>query len=326
MKLTVLRRVLRRFSATEKGLLAAIIVAGIALSFLSPYFLTAKNLLTLIRQMSLVGIMAVGEAYCIINGEFDLSVGSTLGLVAMISALLVLAGWSYPLAIIVGLLVGMGVGIINGVLVTKFNLPSFIVTLGTLMVGRGLTLTLTGGWQAGIYGTGVPEWFLYLGNGRVYGVPMQAIFMVIVLLIGNLILSRTKIGYHLYAVGGGARAAHLHGVAVTKIKIFAFVLTGFLAALAGILALSFVQGGYPQLGTLMELDVIAAVVIGGVSIRGGRGSILGVFLGALVMALILNALVLLGVDPYAARIVIGVIIIGAVLVSTLGQRAAWLKA
>ncbi len=326
MKLTVLRRVLRRFSATEKGLLAAIIVAGIALSFLSPYFLTAKNLLTLIRQMSLVGIMAVGEAYCIINGEFDLSVGSTLGLVAMISALLVLAGWSYPLAIIVGLLVGMGVGIINGVLVTKFNLPSFIVTLGTLMVGRGLTLTLTGGWQAGIYGTGVPEWFLYLGNGRVYGVPMQAIFMVIVMLIGNLILSRTKIGYHLYAVGGGARAAHLHGVAVTKIKIFAFVLTGFLAALAGILALSFVQGGYPQLGTLMELDVIAAVVIGGVSIRGGRGSILGVFLGALVMALILNALVLLGVDPYAARIVIGVIIIGAVLVSTLGQRAAWLKA
>jgi len=149
---------------------------------------------------------------------------------------------------------------------------------------------------------------------------MQAVVMVIVLLIGNLILSRTKTGYHLYAVGGSARVAHLHGVAVTKLKIFAFVLTGFLAAVAGVLALSFVGGGYPQLGTLMELDVIAAVVIGGTSIRGGRGTILGVFFGALVIALILNTLVLLGIGAYYQRIVMGGIIISAVAASTIRGR------
>ena len=326
MKLTVLRRVLRRFSATEKGLLVAIVLGGIGLSFASPYFLTPLNLLNVSRQMSLMAIIAVGMCYVVINGDIDLSVGSTLGLVAMVTALLITAGWSYVLAVIVGLLLGMGVGAINGVLVTKGNVPSFIATLSTLMVGRGLALTTTKGWPLPLFGLGPPQWFLYLGNGRVYGVPMQAIFMVIVLLIGNLILSRTKIGYHLYAVGGGARAAHLHGVAVTKIKIFAFVLTGFLAALAGILALSFVQQGEPNLGFLMELDVIAAVIIGGGSILGGKGSILGVFLGALVMALILNGLVLLGIGAYSQRIVVGAVIASAVLVSTIRARPAYLKA
>ncbi len=327
MKLTVLRRVLRRFSGTEKGLLAAIVVGGVVMAFVSPVFLTPLNLLTVSRQMALVAIIAVGECYVIISGEFDLSVGSTLGLVAVVTAALVIAAsWSYPLAIIGGLLVGLVVGIINGVLVTKVNIPSFIVTLGTLMVGKGLMLTITQGWPIVLLGTGVPQWFLYLGGGRLYGVPMQAVVMVIVLLIGNLILSRTKIGYHIYAVGGGARAAHLHGVAVAKLRIFAFVVTGFLAAIAGIITLSFVQSGDPGLGFLMELDIIAAVIIGGTSIRGGRGSILGVFFGALILALILNGLVLLGIGAYFQRIVIGSVIIGAVAVSTIRVRADYLKA
>jgi ribose/xylose/arabinose/galactoside ABC-type transport system permease subunit len=154
---------------------------------------------------------------------------------------------------------------------------------------------------------------------------MQSILMVIIMVIG-FVLSRTKLGYHVYAVGGGARAAHLHGVPVAKIKIFSFVFTGFLAAFAGIIALSFVRGGYPHLGYLMELDIIAAVVIGGVSIQGGRGSIQGVFLGVLVWALISNALVLLGVSPYANRIVMGGTIIGAVAVNTIRVRPAYLRA
>ena len=326
MKLAVMRRVLRRFSGTEKGLFVALVLGSVVMAFASPAFLSAANLLNVSRQMSIVAIIAVGMCYVIINGDIDLSVGSTLGLVAMVTALLILAGWSYILAIIVGLLVGMFIGIINGVLVTKVNIPSFIATLSTLMVGRGIALTMTQGWPLTLYGTVIPQWFLYLGQGRPLGVPMQAIGMVIVLLIGNLILSRTKIGYHLYAVGGGARAAHLHGVAVTKIKIFAFVVTGFLAAVAGIISLSFVQTGEPKLGFLMELDVIAAVIIGGGSILGGKGSILGVFLGALVMALILNGLVLLGVGAYSQRIVVGAVIASAVAVSTIRVRAAWLKA
>ncbi len=320
MKLTVMRRVLRRFSATEKGLVVAIVLGGVVLSFVSPYFLTAGNLLNLTRQMSTVGIIAVGMCYCFISGEFDLSVGSTLGLVAMIAAMLMVSGWGYLLAIIAGLLLGMGVGVVNGVLVTKVRIPSFIVTLGTLLIGRGITMTLSRGWPVPLYGTGLPQWFLYLGQGRPWGIPMQAVVMVIVLLIGNLILSRTKLGYHMYAVGGNAHASHLHGIAVHKTKIFAFVVTGFLAAIAGLLSLSFIQSGHPQLGTLMELDVIAAVVIGGVSIRGGRGSILGVFFGALIMALILNTLVLLGVEAYFTRVVMGLIIIGAVATSTVRAR------
>lgn len=318
----MIRTVLRRYSRTEKGLLVTIIVGGIGLSFASPPFLTAANLLNLTRQMALVAIIAVGMCYVIISGEFDLSVGSTVGLVAMITALLLVAGWGYSLAIIVGLLVGMGVGAINGVLVTKAHIPSFVVTLGTLLIGRGIVLTVSKGWPVPLYGTGLPEWFIFLGGGRLYGVPMQAIIMVVVLLIGNLILSRTKIGYHLYAVGGGAPAARLHGVAVEKTIIFAFVVTGFLAAVAGIIALSFIQTGHPNLGTLMELDVIAAVVIGGTSIRGGRGTILGVFFGASLLALILNALVLLGIGAYFQKVVIGIIIISAVGASTVRVRPA----
>ncbi len=321
MKLAVMRRVLRRFSGTEKGLLVALIVFGIGLSFASPYFLTAGNLLNVSRQMAVIAIIGVGEAYCIINGEFDLSVGSTLGLVGMVTAMLIVAGLGPLLAIIVGLLVGIVIGTINGVLVTKVNIPSFIVTLGTLMIGRGLSLTLSGGWPSSVYGI-VPQWFEYLGGGRPWGIPMQTIVMVIVLLIGNLILSRSKIGYHLYAVGGGATAARLHGVAVAKIKLFAFVVTGFLAAVAGTLALAFVQVADPNLGILRELDVIAAVVIGGASIRGGKGTILGVFLGALIIALILNGIVLLGVSAYFQRVVIGIIIISAVAISAMRVRRA----
>ena len=318
-------RFLRRFSATEKGLFLATTVGVIVLTFATPTFLTAGNLLNVTRQMSLVAIIAVGECYVIISAEFDLSVGSTMGLVAMLTAMLMVAGCNYILAIIVGLLGGIGVGAINGVLVTKARIPSFIVTLGTLLMGRGIVLTVSKGWPVALYGEGVPQWFQFLGGGRLYGIPMQAIFMVIVLLIGNLILSRTKIGYHLYAVGGGAHASHLFGIAVDKIRIFAFVVTGFLAAIAGILALSFIQCGHPQLGSLMELDVIAAVVIGGTSIRGGRGTILGVFFGALIIALILNGLVMLGIGAYFQRIVIGSVIIGAVAVSTIRVRAAHLK-
>ena len=161
MKLTVLRRVLHRFSATEKGLLAAIIVAGIALSLLSPVFLTAVNLLNVSRQMALVGILGVGMAYCIIGGEFDLSVGSTLGLVAMVSALTVIGGGGPILGIIVGLVTGMAVGVVNGVLTTRVNIPSFIVTLGTLLIGRGIVLAVTAGYPVPLYGRGVPQWFLY---------------------------------------------------------------------------------------------------------------------------------------------------------------------
>lgn len=311
----------RWFLGIEGGLLLVIIAGSTILIFTAPNFFTLMNILNISRQMAIVSIIAVGELYVIITGEIDLSVGSTFGLVALVTALLILKGWSYPIAILVGLLMGISVGAFNGVLVTKAKLPSFIATLGTLMIGRGLSLGLTGGWPQTIYGT-LPPWFAFLGQGRVLRIPVQAIIMTIILIIGFFILSKTVIGYHLYSVGGNSTAAHLLGISVTKNKIFAFVLTGFLAAVAGVVALAFTQTSEPNLGTFLELDVITAVIVGGGSILGGRGSILGIFFGSLIVAIINNAIVLLGIGAYYQKIFIGAIIIVAVSANTIKNRSS----
>lgn len=296
----------------ELALIGVIILFTIMMSSLSPSFLRLTNLLNLSRQISTVAIISVGACYVICCAEVDLSVGSTLGMTAVIMAALVASGYNYFLALIIGLLSGTIIGVVNGVLVTKVKIPSLIATLGTLMIGRGIALTITGGWPIMIYGTGVPQWFQFLGGGRVYGVPMQAVLMVIILIIGDLILRKTSIGYHLYAVGGNPRAAMLSGISADKIKIFAFAITGFLASIAGVISLSFIQSAEPNMGFLLELDTIAVAVIGGASFAGGRGSIVGVLFGALIMGILFNGLVLLGVSPYIQKIFIGLIIIIAV--------------
>jgi ribose/xylose/arabinose/galactoside ABC-type transport system permease subunit len=297
----------------EIGPLAAIILLVIAMGFLQPRFFLAINLMNVARQISLLSMIAIGMSYCLISGEFDLSVGSTFGLSAIFSALIVTAGYNPLLAILVSLLTGIAIGTFNGVLVAKLAIPSFVVTLGTMSMGRGIALTITKGWPISIYGTKVPSWFLFLGGGRAFDViPMQAIFMAVSLIIGHIILHKTRYGYHLFSVGGNPRAAMLYGISVARVKIYAFMITGFLASLAGILAFSFVQTGEPNMGTLMELEVIAAAVIGGTAIKGGQGSILGVLLGAMTIGIINNGLVLMGVSPFIQKIVMGCVIISAV--------------
>ena len=297
----------------EFGPLCAIIILAIGIGILEPRFFSVINLLNVARQISLLCIIAIGMSYCLIAGEFDLSVGSTFGISVVVSAMFMTHGFSPAVAILASLLAGSIIGTFNGVLIAKFASPSFVVTLGTMSIGRGLALTITNGWPVSLYGKNLPEWFFFLGGGRLFGViPMQTIFMVACLTIGFFVLHKTKYGYHLFAVGGNPRAAMLYGIPVARVKILAFTSTGLLAAISGVLALSFVQTGEPNMGMLMELDVIAAAVIGGTSIGGGRGSILGVLLGAVTIGVLNNGLVMVGVSPFIQKIIMGAIVIIAV--------------
>jgi ribose transport system permease protein len=276
------------------------------------------NIFNVARQISFLSIIAIGMGFCLIAGEFDLSVGSTMGLSAIICALVITSGYSPFLGILLSLLLGITIGTINGVLIAKAGIPSFVVTLGFMSIGRGVALTISKGWPISIYGEKVPEWFLFLGGGKAFGVvPMQAVFMAIMLVIGFLVLHKSKIGHYLYAIGGDSHASMLYGISVARVKIFAFAVTGFLSALTGILAFSFVQTAEPKMGTLFELDVIAAAVIGGVTIGGGHGSIFSIILGAVTIGILNNGLVLLGISAFVQKIVIGIVLVVAVY---LGER------
>lgn len=299
----------------ELGPTLAIIILVIALSFSSPYFLTISNLFNIARQISMIAIMAVGIAYVIICAEIDLSVGSTFGLSASLLAIMLKDGANPFLAIFTVLLLGLFIGTLNGLLVTKIAIPAFIATLGTMSIVRGLALVSTGGWPVSLYGNPKLSWVGYLGSGKLFGIfPMQAVFMIIILAIGGFLLHKTIIGYHIFAVGGNLRASEFSGISVLRTKVFAFAAAGLLAALAGILATGFTAQAEANYGTGMELDVIAAAVIGGISMQGGKGSILGVFLGAVTMGILLNGLVLLGVSPFIQKIVVGSVLIVAVAV------------
>jgi len=298
----------------EIGLFFAICLMILALGLMEPRFLSLINILNVARQISLLCIIAVGMSYCLIAGEFDLSVGSNFGLSAVVLGLIITAGYHPILGIIVSLVVGTTIGVANGLLIAKVKIPSFVVTLGTLSVIRGVALLLTEGWPVSIYGNeNIGEWFLFLGGGKAFGlIPMQAVFMAIILSLGFLTLHKSKIGYHLFCVGGNPQASMLYGISVANVKVFAFATTGFLSSLSGILAFSFIQTAEPNMGTLMELEVIAAAVIGGTKVGGGQGSVLGVLLGAMTIGILNNGLVLLGISPFVQKIVLGTVIIAAV--------------
>jgi ribose transport system permease protein len=315
-----LRGILQRaVDVREIGLLIALILLSLVFTLLSPVFLSSRNLLNTAQQISLVGIMSIGMTFVIISGEIDLSVGSTFGLASMCSGLMMTAGHSIWWSVAVGLLVGLFVGLINGLLTTYGRLPSFIVTLGALSVVRGATQIVSNGLPATVDNTSVHDsalnGFIYLGQGQAFEqIPVQAIFMIVLMIIGGVVLAMTTYGFRVYAVGGSARAARIAGVNAARVKIIAFMIMGFLAALAGILSLSFLQNVSPESGTGLELNVIAAVIIGGSSLAGGEGSILGTLIGVAIMGVLSNGLVLLGVSPFWQTAFIGAVIIAAVAI------------
>lgn len=320
-------RLRRLFGARETGVLVALIVLALLLAIATPNFLNPRNLLNVGRQVSLIGIMAVGMTFVLVAREIDLSIGATYALAGLVMGMLLLAGWGLIASTLVGLAVGTLVGVVNGVLSTYGQLPSFITTLGMMSVARGVALLITNGQPVAINDSaGLPQStldaFYFLGQGRIFGVlPMQLAFFIVVALVGWFLLSRTIFGFRIYAVGGNDKAARTSGMKVFNIKIWAFTLMGFLAGLAGILGLSFLpssQAGRTGIG--LELDVIAATVIGGASLSGGEGTMLGTVLGVLIIGVLRNGLVLLGISPFWQETAIGLVIILAVGIDKWSKR------
>lgn len=301
------------FRSREVGVVVAALVIFLLLSMATDRFLTSSNLLTVARQISLLAIIAVGMTYLIIAGELDLSVGSVYGAAGIVMGLLI-KSWGFDpwLAMLVTLLFGGAVGLFNGLVTTRIGIPSFVVTLGMLSVMRGAALLASGGWPI----SGFPRTSFFDWTGgflRGTQIPMMVIWMAVIMLVGGWVLAKTKFGYHVYATGGNVLAAARAGIDTNRVKVICFVMTGILAALASCLYIGFFRSAQPLAGQGLELQVIAAVIIGGTNLFGGMGSVFGTFIGAAITGMIRNGLVLLGVEAYWQEIVIGFIIILAVV-------------
>ena len=313
-------RLRRAVVAQEAGILVVLVLMGLFLSLRTDTFLTSRNLFNVLRAFSWIAISAFGETLVILTAGIDLSVGSTMALSGLGSALLLTKGVPVPLAVLGGILVGAAVGLINGLLVTQFRLPPFIATLGTLSIARGITFGATGGWPV----RKLPKGFNMLGQMDVslgpWPVPLPVIIMLALAVLVSLFLSRTVHGRHIYAVGGNEEAARVSGINTNWIKLFVYISSGVLTAIGGILMTARLGVAAPTAATGYELDIIAAAVIGGVSLFGGEGTILGVLIGAALMQTIRTGLNLLGFPTYWQPAAIGAVIIVAVMFDQLRKR------
>jgi len=308
----------------EFGVFAALTMLFLIGAVVSPSFAQGDNLLLVGQQISQLGIMAVGATFVIINGEIDLSVGSIYALGAIVTGMTITAGLGWPLGIVFGLLSGVIAGAINGLATVLLGIPSFIVTLGTLSVFRGVTLLISDGAPISLSESipGVPE-FSLLGRGRLFDViPMQLIIFMVFIAAGVLLLSRSRFGFNTYAVGGNAEAARLVGINIRSVKVTAFILSGFTAAAAGVLGLSFLSYVQGVTGTGLELTVISAVIIGGAALFGGSGTMWGTVIGVAFIGLLQNILNINGISSFWQTVVTGSVIIVAVSADAWQRRRA----
>jgi ribose transport system permease protein len=288
------------------GLLAIVLIV----SMLSDVFLTSFNLLNVLRQASINGLIAFGMMAVILSAGIDLSVGSTLAVSSVVMAQLILGGYPTLFAIVISLIIGILIGLMNGLLIAKGKLQPMIATLSTMLVFRGVTLYISNGVPVSKLGEGLIGW---LGRGSFIGIPVPVYILFIVFIIFALMLRYTVIGKQIYAVGGNSKAAMLSGINVDRTILIVYSLSGLFAALAGVILTSRIDSAVPTAGQTFELNAIAAVVIGGASLTGGRGRAVGTLSGALIIAVIANGLNLLGTSAYIQQIVTGVIIILAVI-------------
>ena len=286
-----------------------LILISVFLSLTTETFLTVQNILTILLQISVIGIVAVGQTMVMITAGIDLSVGSVVGLSGVVATLLMASlGWPVPLAVLGGVGVGAAAGVVNGLLVTSVKIPPFIATLGMMSIARGAALVLTGGTAV----HDVPPAFDWLGNGTLLGIPVPVVVLALVVAVMSVVLRRTTLGRHAFAIGSNEETARMSGVSVSKELVKVYTLCAGLAGLGGVLLASRTVIGSPTAGQMYELDAIAACVIGGTSLFGGVGSVSGAVIGAGLMGLIRNGSNLLGVSSFWQRIVIGVIICIAV--------------
>lgn len=295
--------------------LIGLIIFSIIISILSPRFLTKSNLFNVFRQTSINAIIAAGMTFVILTGGIDLSVGSILGFSGAIGATLLAGGTNIFIALIATLIIGGLAGMINGIIITKGKVQPFIATLATMIFLRGATLVYTDGRPIAIPSDPkiVSPIFRWIGAGRVLSIPVPIIIMAVVFLICYYILNYTQLGRHIYAVGGNEEAALLSGINTHKVKILAYTISGILAAVAGIIVTSRLSSGQPTAGDGYELDAIAAVVLGGTSLIGGQGTVIGTIIGALIIGILNNALNLMDVQSYYQSIAKAIVILIAVL-------------
>jgi ribose transport system permease protein len=296
---------------SKLGPLLALIALVVAVTALNPSFLSPSNLLNLLRQVAANGFIAFGMTFVILTGGIDLSVGSTLALSSALTAGLMSNGTSPVLAILIGLLSGSILGALNGLLIAKGKMAPFIATLATMTIYRGATLVYTNGNP--ITGLGDNFLFSFLGRGYLFGIPFPVILMFVIYFILFLLLHKTSFGRKTYAIGGNEKAAFVAGVKIDKVKLIIYSISGLMASISGMIITSRLNSAQPTAGQSYEMDAIAAVVLGGTSLSGGRGRLFGTLIGALIIGTLNNGLNLLGVSSFYQQIVKGIVIVIAVL-------------
>ena len=303
-------------AAREITLIVLIVILIVVMSIASPYFLSLANFRAMAVGLVPTGVIVVGMAILLVSGGFDLSVGSVLALASTVCALLMIAGTPILPAILATLLLGAFIGLVNGLLITGLAINPLVATLGTMSVARGLALVFTEGFSL----SSLPPSFGLLGNTNLFGLPPIVWLMIVLVGLGDFLLRRSTFFRQIYFIGSNERAARLSGISVDRVRVVAYVLTSALAALAGIMLASRLMSGTPTAGSGLELQVLAAAVIGGASLRGGEGTVLGAFLGAVFVALINNAMTMLAVSIYWQMIVTGAVLVAAVAIDMIGRR------
>ncbi|WP_246309798.1 ABC transporter permease [Paenibacillus alginolyticus] len=302
----------------QSGVLWALILLCVTASIVSPHFLQFNNLINIIRQISIVGIISIGMTFVILTAGIDLSVGSVVGLVAVISAKILESGGSIVTAILVGIGVGIAVGALNGLGITIGKIQPFIMTLATMVTFRGLAMILSNGSPVSWSKTGLD--FSWLGSGDFLSIPSPVWVFIFIFTVAAIVLKYTPFGRYIYSIGDSREASRLSGIGVKKMEFVTYVIIGLLSAISAIVYISRLGVGEPTAGTGMELDAIAMVVIGGTSTFGGEGGVKGTLIGAAIIVVLGNLLNLLGVSPFIQQVVKGIIIALAVLIERQKKR------
>lgn len=319
MKINIYQLNPKKWNREAKQLLSTLsglIVLCIVFALLSPYFFTLNNILTVATQTAVIAIIAIGQSYVMITGGIDLSIGSNIAFSGMIAGLAMAGSFPVYIACIFGIIGGTLIGLLNGLMVSYANMPPFIATLGTMTAVRGLSLTLT----QGIPISGLPRAFTVIGTGKSLGIPNPVLIMLGLTIVFGLILAKTKLGRYIYASGSNIDAARLSGVNTKLVLTITYIFSGFLASCAGLIMAARIISAQPAAGEGYELDAVASSVIGGVSAMGGEGLIGGTFIGAFVIGVLRNGLNLVGVSPFIQKIVIGVVIVGAVFFDRIKRK------
>ena len=294
----------------EAGLLLIMLGISALLAILSPFFLTLPNLVNVVLTMSVIGIVSIGMTYVMLSGGIDLSVGSTMGLSAVVAATFAKNDSPLILVVLIGLGIGFAIGLLNGLAITKLRVPPLIATLAMLSVAKGVQLI----YSRGVTVSGLGDAVGWLGRGSIGPIPVPIVLLLLLYALASISLSRTAFGRKVYAVGSNERAARIVGIQVERIKISVYILSSMLASFGGLILISRLDSAPTVIGTGLELDTIAAVVIGGTSLTGGKGGVWGTLIGVAILALIQNALNLLNVSPYFTQLVQGLVIFTAVAI------------